>query len=255
MITVNDILDYIETFAPLDTAMGFDNCGVLVGCKNTAVSTALVCLDITPEAVNEAKSLGAELIISHHPVIFSGIKSLSAADVPYLLAKNGITALCLHTNLDLSEKFGVNTCLANALKLENTEYFMDGKNEICFAVGNLAHPMDDMEFAAYVKDSLRCDGVRFTKTGKKFKRAAVSSGAGGSEIFNAAEKGADVLVTGEIKHNQILDANRLGIGVVDAGHFKTENVVTAPLAERLSKKFPEICFKASKDCTDRICYL
>ena len=95
--------------------MSFDNAGLIVGDKCTAVSRVLVALDITEDVVNEAERLGCELIISHHPVIFAPIKRLSPSSVPYLLAQKGISAVCMHTNLDLGEKFGVNICLADAL--------------------------------------------------------------------------------------------------------------------------------------------
>lgn len=99
--------------------MSFDNAGLIVGDKCTAVSRVLVALDITEDVVNEAESLGCELIISHHPVIFAPIKRLSPSSVPYLLAQKGISAVCMHTNLDLGEKFGVNICLADALGVKN----------------------------------------------------------------------------------------------------------------------------------------
>ena len=106
MKTINDILNFFEEFAPCATQMSFDNAGLIVGDKYTAVSRVLVALDITEDVVNEAESLGCELIISHHPVIFAPIKRLSPSSVPYLLAQKGISAVCMHTNLDLGEKFG-----------------------------------------------------------------------------------------------------------------------------------------------------
>jgi len=117
--TINDILNYFEEFAPCATQMSFDNAGLIVGDKYTAVSRVLVALDITEDVVNEAESLGCELIISHHPVIFAPIKRLSPSSVPYMLAQKGISAVCMHTNLDLGEKFGVNICLADALGVKN----------------------------------------------------------------------------------------------------------------------------------------
>lgn len=104
MKTINDILNFFEEFAPCATQMSFDNAGLIVGDKYTAVSRVLVALDITEDVVNEAESLGCELIISHHPVIFAPIKRLSPSSVPYLLAQKGISAVCMHTNLDLGEK-------------------------------------------------------------------------------------------------------------------------------------------------------
>lgn len=255
MNTIKDILDFTETFAPLSSAMGFDNCGVLVGNKNTPVNKALLCLDITKEVVLEAIEKNVQLIISHHPVIFSGLKSIDTTDIPYMLINNNLSALCLHTNLDLSETFGVNTCLAEALNLTDVKCFMDKDKEICLAVGNVDKEYSPNQFAQLVKTALDCKGVRYTESDRTIKTVAVSSGSGGGEIYTAKSLGADVLVTGEIKHNQILDANRIGISIVDAGHFKSENVVIAPLAKRLQNKFPDTEFEISETCDDCINYL
>lgn len=255
MKTIKDIINFTETFAPVDNAMSFDNCGLLVGNKNTEINRVLVCLDITMDTAKEAVKKQAQLIISHHPVIFSPLKSLDSDSVPYFLAANGISALCLHTCLDLSTEFGVNTCLAKALKLKEIKYFMDKDKEICLAVGKTGKSFTEEKFAAFVKERLNCKGVRFTKIGNKISTVALCSGSGGNEVYLAAEKGADVLVTGEIRHHQILDGNAIGISVVEAGHFKTENVVVAPLAKKLSKEFPKIEFLVSETCDDFVNYL
>lgn len=118
MTTAGEIYRYIDSFAPFSSAMDFDNPGLLVGGFHTPVRVALVALDITPEVIEEAKRRSAQLIISHHPVIFRPLKRLSEDSVPYLLAKAGITAICAHTNLDMAPG-GVNDCLAQALGLES----------------------------------------------------------------------------------------------------------------------------------------
>ena len=112
MITIRDIMDFTESFAPLSTAADFDNCGLLVGSPLTSVSKVLLALDITPEVISEAADMGAELILSHHPVIFNPLRSLDTSSPAYLLASNGVAALCLHTNLDIAatklrEKFSL----------------------------------------------------------------------------------------------------------------------------------------------------
>jgi GTP cyclohydrolase I len=117
MATTGDIYAFIDGFAPFQTAMSFDNPGLLVGDDNTEVTTALLSLDITPEVVREAAELGAQLIVSHHPVIFHPLKKLSKGSVPYLLAQHSITAICAHTNLDMAAG-GVNDCLAERLGLK-----------------------------------------------------------------------------------------------------------------------------------------
>lgn len=249
MTTIKDISNYIETFAPLETAMDFDNVGLIVGDKNTEVTKVLVSLDITPEVVFEAEKLGCELIISHHPVIFSPIKRMSANDTPYLLASKGISALCMHTNLDLSDTFGVNTCLADAIGVENIVRADVGE---CLFVGSLSQEINMSDFAQNVKSALGCNGLRYTDVKQTVKKVGVASGSGGSDIFDAAKTDIDVLVTGEIKHHEINFANEAQINIIDVGHFKSEDVVISPLINRLSEEFSDITFTKSTTYSDKI---
>lgn len=146
--------------------MDFDNCGLLIGSKNKPVSRVLVALDITNEVVDEADRLGAELIISHHPVIFNAIKKLDSSSVPYRLAEKNISAVCMHTNLDLSKSFGVNLCLANAVGLKNTRLCKSGE---CLFMGEL--DTDIESFAKTVKTNLNCSGLRYTNVKTRFTKS------------------------------------------------------------------------------------
>ena len=252
MTTIQDILDEFERFAPTETAMDFDNCGLLVGDARLCVSRVLLALDITTEVVVEAAMTDCELIISHHPVIFRPLKRMSSQSVPYLLAKHGIAAVCMHTNLDLGEDFGVNICLGKAAGLDEVHRAPVGDALI---YGTLAAPVSSKVLAQRVKEALDCEGLRYTEGNGTVSTVAVSSGAGGSDIFAAAEIGADALITGEIKHHEINAANEMGIAVIDAGHFKSEDIVIIPLTERLKSRFPDIEFTKSKAYSDKMHYL
>lgn len=249
MTTIKDIINYFETFAPLSAQVEYDNSGLLVGDINTAVTNVLVSLDITEEVVKEAEKLGCELIISHHPVIFNPIRRISTHDPAYLLANKDIAALCMHTNLDLGTKFGVNIALANAIGVHNPKLANLGE---CLFIGTLDCAVNMQLFAQNVKTALKCDGLRYTDTNKNVKTVAVSSGAGGSNVFEAAKLGADVLVTGEIKHHEINAANQIGINIIDAGHFKSEDIVILPLIKQLSDEFSDIIFTKSISYSDFI---
>lgn len=249
MTTINDIMKYFETFAPLATQMDFDNSGLLVGNKETSVKNVLVSLDITEDVVLEANKLGCELIISHHPVIFNPIKHMGTHDPAYLLAGKGIAALCMHTNLDLGTEFGVNIALANAIGVLNPTLADIGE---CLFTGTLDTDIPMQKFAQNVKQALNCSGLRYTDVNKSVKTVAISSGAGGSNVFEAAKLGADVLVTGEIKHHEINAANAMKINIIDTGHYKSEDVVIIPLIKRLSDKFSDISFTKSKSYSDFI---
>lgn len=258
MALVSDICAFIDEIAPFDTAMDFDNVGILVGNKNQEVEKILVALDITNEVVNEAKMAGAQLIVSHHPVIFNGVKSIEANCVLYNMIQNGITAICAHTNLDSAEN-GVNKCLADALKLKSLKplSFYEAKGQRCVLglIGTLKAEMSARDFAVLVKNVLNCNGVRYTDVRATIKTVAVCSGSGGELINNAINLGADAYVTGEIKHHEILIANENNICVVDAGHFKSEDIVVEPLVNLIKTKFEGVQVIKSKKCTDHIKYI
>lgn len=243
MTTVRDIFDFTETFAPVSSAADFDNSGLLVGNKEQAVTKALVALDITKDVVNEAVKKGAELIISHHPVIFTPLKSLDRDSVPYMLAKNDISALCLHTNLDIAQDCGVNVCLAQALDLSDCRLYP----EDFLLTGKLPFEMSVKEFSLYVKEKLGAVCVLYTDSQKTLKTVAMCSGAGGDFYALAKEKGADVFLTGEAKHHEFLDTHK-DLPLVTAGHFHTEDVVITPLREKLQKEFPQVEFIKSESC-------
>lgn len=258
MALVSDIYAFIGEIAPFDTAMDFDNVGVLVGNRSQEVEKILIALDITNEVVNEAKIAGAQLIVSHHPVIFNGVKSIESNCVVYNMIQNGITAICAHTNLDSAEN-GVNKCLADALELKNLKplSFYEAKGQRCVLglIGVLKEEMNAKDFAVLVKNALDCSGVRYTDVRATIKTVAVCSGSGGDLINNVVALGADAYVTGEIKHHEILIANENNICVVDAGHFKSEDVVVEPLVNLIKTKFKDVQVIKSKTCTDHIKYI
>lgn len=248
--TVKDIYSYIDSFAPFNTAFDYDNVGMLVGNNKAVVKRALVALDVTSDVIKEAEKQGADLIISHHPVIFKPVKSINSNSIPYMLAQRNMNVICAHTNLDLSQQ-GVNICLANALGLENVYLHSEG-----IAVGDVTADTayTSEQLAKLVKENLNCTGVRYTNIKNKITRVAVGGGACGEYIYLAKELGANAFVTGEIKHNYILESHDINLTVVDAGHYRTEDVVIDYLVDKLSKEFPHIAFEKSKAFTDYISY-
>jgi dinuclear metal center YbgI/SA1388 family protein len=245
--TVGEIYQFINDFAPFDTAMDFDNCGLLAGSEKTEVKTVLLALDITPDVVYEAATYSAQLIVSHHPVIFNPLRTLREGTAPYLLARYGIAAVCAHTNLDLSPK-GVNASLAAKLGLKNVrmmkEYQHSGLAEAL--AGETEREYEPKEFAESVKNLLGCDGLFYTDGKRKITLAGLCSGAGSDCLYSAARYGCQAFVTGEAKHHQLIDAENLGVTLVVAGHYYTENVVIQPLMERLQAKFPSAGFIRSR---------
>ena len=256
MTKIRDLYEYIDSFAPFRSAMSFDNVGLLVGDGEREVTKVLISLDITRETVAEAAALGAELIVSHHPVIFEPLRTLAPGDVPYELAKVGIAAICAHTNLDLSESFGVNTCLSAAVGIEQVRG-MDVLPELGvpqWFLGELSTELDPEEFAGLVKKTLSAGSVRYTKGREAIRKVGLLSGSGGDALAAAARAGAQAFLTGELGHHEFLLARALGVTAVEAGHFATEAVVVKPLCEKLAAQFPNVVFQTS-DEREPVCFL
>ncbi len=252
MVLLKEIYEFLNEIAPFETAMSFDNCGVLIGDTEREIENVIVTLDITKKVIEEAEKKKANLIISHHPVIFEGMKSIEFNSVVATLIKKDINAIAVHTNLDIAE-LGVNFQLAKCLGLEDIK-LVESENE-CVSIGTLKEEMTEIAFAASVKDRLNCKGVRFTNINKKIKSVVVACGAGGDAIHYAKKLNADALVTGEIKHHQILFGVENNISIFDAGHYKSEDVVINPLVEMLSEKFNNVSFFKSESFTDEIEYI
>ena len=255
MTKVKDIFEFLNEIAPTTLKMDFDNVGLLVGDGDNEVKKVLVALDITDEVIDEAALFGAELIVSHHPVIFEPLKSVTYADLNgrklIKLIKNDISAICMHTNLDIVNG-GVNDALMSALGavtegyLEYTGTDSLGVKQGCGRIGELESEMSLPEFLEKCKTALNANGLRYHDAGLKVKKLAVMGGSGGSSVYLAKELGCDTYVTSDIKYNCFLDAKELGINLIDADHFCTENVIVPVICEKLKTEFPECEIKISE---------
>lgn len=250
MAEVRDIYRFLDRIAPFHTQEDFDNAGFLVGRGDREVKKALVALDITEEVTEEAVRWGAELIVAHHPVIFQPVKSVTDETVTgrvlLALTEGGIAAICAHTNLDAAHG-GVNGCLARALELTDIGQLCQagvddkGRPYGIGRTGTVHRPgLSAGEYAAFVKEKLGSACVRYVDGGRPVTKVAVGGGACGSMVEDALAQGCDTFVTADLKYNQFLEARALGLNLLDAGHFPTENVVCAPLAGWLTKEFPQV---------------
>ena len=233
MATTNDIYAEMQRYAPLELAESWDNPGLLVDCGR-GVSRVLVTLDITPEVVEEAAAGGCELIVSHHPVIFSPLKKLGPRDVSFQLVQKGISAICMHTNLDAAAG-GINEVLAQKLGLSDLKMLTEEK---IGRMGTLKCEIPLVEFTHSVIELLGCNGLRYVDAGRPVHRVAVGGGACGCYIPQAIAAGCDTFVTSDLKYNDFLDTE--GLNLIDAGHFPTENVVCPALRDRLAEAFPAV---------------
>ena len=230
MAKVKDFYDYLNSIAPFDTQEDWDNSGMLVGDMNAEVKKAAVVLDITPEEIEKAKAIGANLIISHHPVIFSPVKSVTKGSVPYELIASSVNALCCHTPLDIAEG-GTNDSLAELLGIDVTL-----ADDPILRLGTV-EPTTAEELAEKIAKALNTK-VRYADAGKKIEKIAICTGAGCSLIEAAGE--IDAFITGDASHHNFLDCVQQGITLIAAGHYETEIVVVPVLVKKLQAQFPDI---------------
>lgn len=240
MTTVNDILKLLSTHAPVEKKLDFDNVGLLVGRSDRPVEKVLAALDITDEVIEEAVEMNADLIVSHHPLFFE-LKSVTDAtwtgERALTLAENRIAAICMHTNLDAAQG-GVNDALLAAVGCTYADE-LDPETGIG-RIGVRQAPTDLASFLHEIKASLRCAGLRYHDAGRPVHRVAVCGGSGGGEIALAFAAGCDTYVTADIKYDPFLEAKHLGINLIDADHFCTENVVVPVLKAWIEEAFPSV---------------
>lgn len=262
MTTVGDILDHLETLAPPSMKMDWDNVGLLCGSRSAPVTKVLVALDPFEHVCSEAAAWGAELIVTHHPLIFRPLARITdetgIGRGIATLCKNGISAINAHTNLDQAPG-GVNDVLAATLGLINTTVISpegtdaDGKQWGLLRSGEI--PTQSLDtFLSHVKSTLGCEGMRYVSGGKDVHRVAVGGGACADGIYDALRAGCDTFVTSDVKYNQFWDAKELGLNLIDAGHFHTENPVVHMLREKIAANFPEITVKISETHADCMKY-
>ena len=253
MATVSDILKFVETLAPRSMKMEWDNVGLNCGHADRTVTKILVALDPFTHVCREAKEIGVDLLVTHHALIFKPgfITDLDNQGRNTLfLIENGIAHINAHTNLDQAPG-GVNDVLAAKLGLENMEIVNPVDGVGLMRCGEIAEQSLDT-FLSTVKENLRCDGLRYVDAGKPVRKVAVGGGSCAGGMAEVLAAGCDTFVTADVKYNQFWDAKDLGLNLIDAGHFHTENPVVAVLAEKIAAAFPEIEVKISEthwDCT------
>ncbi len=253
MTTVSDVLSYINSVAPPYMRESWDNVGLLCGSGRSPVTRILVALDPFEDVCQEAIEVNAELIVTHHPLIFTPLKAVTEDTATGraigALCAHHISAINAHTNLDCASA-GVNDCLAAKLGLEDVQpILMPGKDFGLLRQGTVAQQALT-QFLAHVKTALGCEGLRYVNGGVPVRRVAVGGGACGSMLRDAFDAGCDTFVTSDIRYNQFWDAYDLGMNLIDAGHFCTENPVVFRLAEGLREAFPQLSVLVSKKHTD-----
>lgn len=243
MASVAAIRQYMEQLAPTNLAASWDNVGTLVDCGGD-VTKILVTLDITEEVIAEAAEKKCQLIVSHHPVIFKKLARVSAKDLTFQLIRNGVSAICMHTNLDAAEG-GVNDILCGLLGI---------RQQVTFGEDNVGRigvvETTDAEQMAVVCQSVLNAKLKMVDAGNAITRVAVIGGSGGSMLQDAVDAGADLFITGEASHHNAIDAKSMGVSLIVAGHYATEVPLVAVVAQKLSQYFVDVqvmCSDCNKD--------
>lgn len=262
-VTVGNVYDFLQEKAPVALQMDFDNAGFLVGRAGQSVHQVLVALDVIQPVIREAKERGAQLIVSHHPVIWGGAKSVTDQTLTgrrlLELIENRISVICAHTNLD-AVSGGVNDALALRLGLSEIGQLhqdgVDGQGR-AYGIGRtgLVPKQNLYDFAQAVKELLGARGVRLVDGGKPVRRVAVGGGACGGMLADAIAAGCDTFVTADVKYDSFLDAKALGLNLIDAGHFPTEQVVCPVLRDWIAQRFPQLSVEVSKRHQEIFSYL
>lgn len=257
MATVKDILNFIETIVPTSMKEDWDHVGLNCGHADRQVKTVLVALDPFRDVCQEAKEIGAELLVTHHALIweqgFITDQTEQGRNTLFLI-ENGIAHINAHTNLDCAPG-GVNDTLAAKLGLGDIQVIDpqgtddQGREWGLLRCGNVTEQSLE-QFLGTVKESLGCKGLKYVDSGKPVSKVAVGGGACAGFLKQAAAAGCDTFVTADTRYNQFWDAKAMGINLIDAGHFHTENPVCAVLAQKLQAAFPEIRAVLSQNHTD-----
>ncbi len=238
-----EIVQVIEAAYPREAALDFDNVGLLAGRTEKEVKRVYIALDATDAVIDRAVEAGADMLITHHPLIFSPLKKVTDEDFisrrVVKLIQNDISYYAMHTNYDV---LGMAELAEKLLDIRNTEVLditmeKDGKTEGIGRIGELERPMTLEECCVYVKHRLNLGSLKvFGDMQAEVSRLAIFPGSGKTAVAAAIAKGADVLVTGDIGHHDGLDAVEQGLCVIDAGHYGTEYIFIEDMRKFLEDK-------------------
>ena len=250
-MTVKDIFDFIDHAAPFETQMDSDNSGFLIGSASQYVDSILFALDVTPAVIDEAVSHGVQLIVTHHPLMFAPVRTLTddtyEGRIIRRLIREDISLIAAHTNLDQAPG-GINDTLAALCGLENFS------GEGFFRFGDLPEEMRASDYAAVLSSVMGDTDRLMGPEDAVIRRVGLCSGGGSDEWHSAAENGCDAFVSGEIKHHLALALADRGIVALECGHYATEAPGIAALGNALQSAFDTIKCKVRIFVSERKAY-
>ena len=268
MNKVSEILSYITEVAPIHWQESYDNSGLLVGDANALVDKVLLTLDLTEKVIDEAIENSFHLVISHHPLIFKGLKNILVDDTTGRIItkaiKHDISIAAMHTNIDNSF-YGVNRILAEQLGLKDLQILRSSQQsairdqQLEIQVGSgmlgvLENEISENDFLKIIKEKLNVGAIRHSEfLNKPIRKVAICGGSGAFLINDAKRCGADIYVTADLKYHDFFDADN-EILIVDAGHFETEQFTKQLFADIILKKNPKFAVQISRVNTNSVNY-
>ena len=263
MTKLHELIDVLETIAPLHLQESYDNAGLIVGNPMMEVKGVTVCLDSTEAVVDEAIASGHNVIVAHHPIIFAGLRKLTGKT--YIerciikAIKNDIAIYAIHTNLDNVLENGVNEKIAQRLGLEDYSILMPknpSNTEIGSGIiGHLKNPTSTDLFLESVKEKMKADCLKHTEVlTESVQKIAVCGGSGSFLLEQAIAENCDVFISADFKYHQFFDANNQ-IVIIDIGHFETEQFTIDLLVEIISNNFSNFAAQFTKVNTNPVKYI
>lgn len=245
---IKDVIKFLEERFPLSLQEDWDNSGLQIGNIENDLTNIMISLDLDEQAIQKAKEKSCNLIINHHPFLFSSIKSIDLNEekgkIIKDLIKNDITVFAMHTNLDIG-KGGVNDNLAKLLELRDISN-LDTNNENPMARFGYTDEITAYDFSKYIKEKLNCKGlILYGDKDKKIEKVALCGGAGSDFINDAIDKNCDLIVTSDVKYHEAID-NCKKINIVDPGHFASENHIIYMIKDLLEKNFATGIYACAK---------
>jgi len=260
---IKEITNYLEKIAPLSYQESYDNCGLIIGDEDTIVNAALITLDCTEAVVDEAIDAGCNLIISHHPIIFTGLKKINGKN--YIertiikAIKNNIAVYAMHTNLDNLDS-GVSAKIADKIGLINRTVLRPKDPNRSMNIGSgifgeLVKSIKSELFLKELKNIMFTDCIRHTLLVRpNIKKVAVCGGSGSFLISNAKALDADIFISADFKYHDFFDADHKLI-IADIGHYESEQFTKELIYDLLTKNFTRFAVQLSKLNTNPIKYL
>ena len=243
----DEVIKKLETLSPIYYAEEWDNVGLLAGRRDKEVDTVYIALDATDDVIDEAVRWGADLLLTHHPLIFRKLSRVNTDDFigkrVYQIIRNDISYYAMHTNFDV---MGMADAAADKIALKerrvlNVTYENGTSKEGCGRVGKLEKKMNIEECAELVKECFNVPNVKvFGNMGDIVETVAIMPGSGGGYIKDAIKAGADVMITGDIDHHEGIDAVAQGIGIIDAGHYGIEKLFIAYMKQFIEREIPQL---------------